>query len=95
MAAIYDKALKRVDLSGVVQAKDEKEDEKGKGKVKGAAGKEKGKDANDSKAGADAGKIVNLMAADSNRVSRVSAAMMRGMSWYILTDIVMLPCRLR
>ena len=54
MAAIYDKALKRKDFSGVVTPNDdEKKDKKSDSKPK---------------AGADVGKIVNLMAADSNRV---------------------------
>jgi len=59
MAAIYDKALKRRDFSGIVD-KDAKETQT----VKPNDDK-----ADDPKAGADVGKIVNLMAGDANRVS--------------------------
>ena len=54
MTAIYDKALKRKDFSGIVDK--DKKDEKDKDK------------ADDPKAGADIGKIVNLMSGDANRV---------------------------
>ncbi|KAH7909133.1 ABC transporter type 1, transmembrane domain-containing protein, partial [Hygrophoropsis aurantiaca] len=66
MAAIYDKALKRSDYSGIID----------KDKLKEAADRKAGIDnsknptADDPKAGADVGKIVNLMAGDCNRVSR-------------------------
>ena len=60
MAAIYDKALKRKDLSGVVD-KDKKNDKETERK------KEKNT-SDDPKAGADIGKIVNLMSGDANRV---------------------------
>ena len=60
MAAIYDKALKRKDLSGVVD-KDKKNDKETERK------KEKNA-SDDPKAGADIGKIVNLMSGDANRV---------------------------
>ena len=54
-AAIYDKALRRKDASGVVASKDEGDEKDGK--------KEK-------KSSADTGKIVNLMASESRfRVS--------------------------
>ncbi|KAF9007209.1 multidrug resistance-associated ABC transporter [Cyathus striatus] len=56
MAAIYDKALKRRDYSGVVD----------KGKVGKEEEAERGAD--EPKAGADVGKIVNLMSGDANRV---------------------------
>ena len=64
MAAIYDKALKRKDLSGIVKEKEQVAlpDQK---KKKGG----EQKDENDPKSGADVGKIVNLMAGDANRVS--------------------------
>ena len=64
MAAIYDKALKRKDLSGIVKDKEQVvlPDQK---KKKG----EEQKDENDPKSGADVGKIVNLMAGDANKVS--------------------------
>ena len=75
MSAVYDKALKRRDFSGIVN-KDDKD--KGEGKMSDGAlakGKkdkkrEKGKkDKSDNpKAGADIGKIVNLMSGDSTRV---------------------------
>jgi len=79
-ASIYDKALKRKDLSGIV-SKDQKEG-KGKGanpthgcnivhRTESLSGKEAGQNSaasDDPKPGADVGKIVNLMASDSNRV---------------------------
>jgi len=61
MAAIYDKALKRRDASGLAmkdkEPKDDKEDEEKKGKK-----------------GADTGKIVNLMSGDANRVAMMASA---------------------
>ncbi|KAH9922425.1 multidrug resistance-associated ABC transporter [Fomitopsis serialis] len=63
MAAIYDKALKRKDFSGLVD-KDAGKSAKGP-EVKASS---KG---DDPKAGADIGKIVNLMAGDANRMSQV------------------------
>ena len=60
MAAIYDKALKRKDLSGIV--KDKKEVALPNQKKKKG---EEQKDENDPKSGADVGKIVNLMAGGS------------------------------
>lgn len=65
MAAIYDKALKRQDYSGIID----------KDKAKEAADKKAGikpvenPTADDPKAGADVGKIVNLMAVDANRIA--------------------------
>ena len=70
MSAIYDKALKRKDLSGIV-SKDKKSDKKPGGKMS-KADKEK---ADDPKAGADVGKIVNLMAGDANRVAMIVSGM--------------------
>ncbi|KAK7677231.1 hypothetical protein QCA50_019825 [Cerrena zonata] len=61
MSAIYDKALKRKDFSGIVDkdaAKDAKTPSKPNTDPK----------ADEPKAGADIGKIVNLMAGDANRV---------------------------
>jgi hypothetical protein len=58
MAAIYDKALKRRDFSGIV-------DKNAKTTQTRKPDDEK---ADDPKAGADVGKIVNLMAGDANRV---------------------------
>ncbi|KIJ64255.1 hypothetical protein HYDPIDRAFT_91004 [Hydnomerulius pinastri MD-312] len=61
MAAIYDKALKRRDYSGVVdQARSKAVNEKA---ASGAP------NSDDPKAGADIGKIVNLMAVDANKIS--------------------------
>ncbi len=70
MSAIYDKALKRKDFSGIVN-KDGKESKSKDGETKKDSKAEKiARDkADDPKAGADIGKIVNLMAGDSNRVS--------------------------
>ncbi|CAA7263971.1 unnamed protein product [Cyclocybe aegerita] len=80
MAAIYDKALKRKDFSGIVnkdkKAEESKEPSNGvdtkesKRKSK-AKKKEKDAKADDPKAGADVGKIVNLMAGDANRISQM------------------------
>ena len=70
MAAVYDKALKRKDLSGIVD-KDKKE-EKNSDKKKAKADKSK---ADDPKAGADVGKIVNLMAVDANRIAMIVSGM--------------------
>ncbi|EDR03156.1 multidrug resistance-associated ABC transporter [Laccaria bicolor S238N-H82] len=75
MAAIYDKALKRKDFSGVV-SKEEKTTTEGnvkrkrKTKAEKKQEKEKAAKADDPKAGADVGKIVNLMAGDANRISQ-------------------------
>jgi hypothetical protein len=65
MASIYDKALKRKDISGVV--------DKSKDETKDGAGDAKKGDEN--KAGADTGKIVNLMAGDANRIAMTISAM--------------------
>lgn len=67
MSAIYDKALKRKDFSGVVD-KDAADD-----KAK-ASGKEDPK-GDEPKAGADIGKIVNLMAGDANRIAMTVSSM--------------------
>lgn len=83
MAAIYDKALKRKDYSGVTtkaqeelpKRAEEPEAEPSTKKAKGKKRKDKKEvkkdkdNADDPKAGADIGKIVNLMAGDANRVS--------------------------
>ncbi|KAI0065886.1 multidrug resistance-associated ABC transporter [Artomyces pyxidatus] len=65
MAAIYDKALKRKDFSGIV--------DKDKAPT-GTQTKEEAAKADDPKAGADVGKIVNLMAGDANRCSMMLSA---------------------
>ncbi|TFK37278.1 multidrug resistance-associated ABC transporter [Crucibulum laeve] len=67
MAAIYDKALKRKDYSGII-AKDKEEETITKETNNRQGGKGKAA-ADDPKAGADVGKIVNLMANDANRLS--------------------------
>ncbi|WVW80972.1 hypothetical protein I302_102963 [Kwoniella bestiolae CBS 10118] len=54
-AAIYDKALRRKDASGVVAAKEDENKDKEGGKV-------------EKKSNADSGKVVNLMAGDTNRI---------------------------
>jgi hypothetical protein len=71
MAAIYDKALKRKDFSGVVNKNNSKEVSSSDGK---RDSKSKAKE-DDPKPGADIGKIVNLMAGDANRVAMTSSAM--------------------
>ncbi|KAL7422691.1 hypothetical protein Q5752_001982 [Cryptotrichosporon argae] len=68
-AAIYDKALRRKDVSGVITAK-EVEDVKGKDKKGGKDAK--GDKAPAKKAGsADSGKVMNLMSADANTISQI------------------------
>ncbi|TRM65424.1 hypothetical protein BD626DRAFT_454236 [Schizophyllum amplum] len=80
MAAIYDKALKRKDFSGLVdqdaeKAKDVPKETSSK-KSKSKSKKEKEKPLNmDPKAGADVGKIVNLMAVDANRICQMVAGL--------------------
>ncbi|KAJ7045901.1 hypothetical protein C8F04DRAFT_452844 [Mycena alexandri] len=78
MSAIYDKALRRKDFSGVIKDKDEenkandspkpttKED-----KAKAKADEQK---ADEPKAGADTGKIVNLMSNDAETLSFVASS---------------------
>ena len=75
MAAIYDKALKRKDYSGIVDKDNSKEASDGDKKRDPKASAEADAKANDPKAGADVGKIVNLMAGDANRVAMTSSAM--------------------
>lgn len=69
MTSIYDKALKRKDFSGIVNKDAANKDAKGADKKKDAA------KADEPKAGADVGKIVNLMASDSSRISLTAAAL--------------------
>ncbi|KAF9555967.1 multidrug resistance-associated ABC transporter [Agrocybe pediades] len=79
MASIYDKALKRKDFSGITN-KDIASESKGKKTVnapttKIATNEQKKKPANkadEERAGADIGKIVNLMAGDTNRIGRTA-----------------------
>ncbi|KAF8890917.1 multidrug resistance-associated ABC transporter [Infundibulicybe gibba] len=82
MAAIYDKALKRKDYSGIIdkdkqqEAADKKAADSSDApaktkKEKAKAEKDKAAKADDPKAGADVGKIVNLMAGDANRISQM------------------------
>ncbi|KAI0705448.1 multidrug resistance-associated ABC transporter [Earliella scabrosa] len=67
MAAIYDKALKRKDFSGIVDKHAEKDAT--------PLGPEEDPEADDPKEGADIGKIVNLMAGDANSVSMIVSIM--------------------
>ncbi|KAF9027408.1 multidrug resistance-associated ABC transporter [Hymenopellis radicata] len=69
MAAIYDKALKRKDFSGIVDKTEEKKVEAPGPRT--AEDKKKEEKADDPKAGADVGKIVNLMAGDANKISNM------------------------
>ncbi|KAK2461323.1 hypothetical protein APHAL10511_006850 [Amanita phalloides] len=84
MAAIYDKALKRKDFSGLVdkQKQTEKEEatvqrslSKREKKARKKARRKAAEKAEEAKAGADIGKIVNLMAGDANRISQTITAM--------------------
>jgi hypothetical protein len=72
MAAIYDKALKRKDFSGIVNKEKDSASDGEKDPKASAEAKAK---ADDPKAGADVGKIVNLMAGDANRVAGTSSTM--------------------
>ncbi|KAJ7186191.1 hypothetical protein C8R46DRAFT_1343242 [Mycena filopes] len=79
IAAVYDKALKRKDFSGLVdrdKARDAAELRKGTDGIttkqpSKAEQKRSAEKADDPKAGADTGKIVNLMAGDQTRVSTI------------------------
>ena len=75
MAAIYDKALRRKDFSGIVNKDNSKENSTSDGKKDSKSSAESKAKADDPKAGADIGKIVNLMAGDANRVAMTSSAM--------------------
>jgi hypothetical protein len=72
MAAIYDKALKRKDFSGIV-SKDNPKETDGKKDTKARADAKAKED--DPRPGADIGKIVNLMAGDANRIAMMSSTM--------------------
>lgn len=67
MSAIYEKALKRRDFSGITGPAAGKATTEVGGKTKW--GKKKGKADGESGAGADIGKIVSLMASDTSVVS--------------------------
>ncbi|KAJ7662919.1 multidrug resistance-associated ABC transporter [Mycena rosella] len=75
MAAIYDKALKRKDFSGIVKAEEAKSPTDATTPPKAATKEDKAKakadeqKADDPKAGADIGKIVNLMSGDADEIS--------------------------
>ena len=75
MAAIYDKALKRKDFSGIVNKDNSKEDSTSDRKRDSKSTADAKAKADDPKAGADIGKIVNLMASDANRVAMTSSSM--------------------
>ncbi|KAE9406993.1 hypothetical protein BT96DRAFT_963262 [Gymnopus androsaceus JB14] len=74
MAVIYDKALKRRDLSGIAKKAEEEKDEGKKKKSDDKSKKDDTQDKDKEQAGADIGKIVNLMAGDANRVSMTITA---------------------
>ena len=96
MSAIYDKALKRKDFSGIVD-KDAAKDAKNPGKPSQSSrpvifgtcelncGVDTDPKADDPKAGADIGKIVNLMAGDANRVRSLHRSLSRPLSCTSLT----------
>ena len=71
MAAIYDKALKRRDYSGVVDKDKLKDDADKKAGIRPS----ENPSGDDPKAGADVGKIVNLMAVDANRIAMMVSGM--------------------
>ncbi|KAJ7468712.1 hypothetical protein FB451DRAFT_1560403 [Mycena latifolia] len=84
MAAIYDKALKRKDYSGIVdkeKAGDAKSSTDATSTPKSVTKEDKGKakadeqKANDPKAGADIGKIVNLMSSDADDISFITCTL--------------------
>ncbi|KAL1748165.1 hypothetical protein HDZ31DRAFT_30137 [Schizophyllum fasciatum] len=80
MAAIYDKALKRKDFSGLVDKDDKKAKEapvdNGSRHLPDSDAGKKDKPLDlDPKAGADTGKIVNLMAVDANRICQLVAGL--------------------
>lgn len=75
MAAIYDKALKRKDFSGIVDKDSSKSAPDADEKKDPKASVEAQAKADDPKPGADVGKIVNLMAGDANRVAMTASAM--------------------
>ncbi|EKM76533.1 hypothetical protein AGABI1DRAFT_122491 [Agaricus bisporus var. burnettii JB137-S8] len=85
MAAIYDKALKRKDYSGIIDKNKVRQEEeakaaenkssKKKSKAEATADKEKSATMDDPRAGADTGKIVNLMAGDANRISQMTSGL--------------------
>jgi ABC-type multidrug transport system fused ATPase/permease subunit len=66
IAAIYDKALRRKDTSGIVESKETPADKKSAKET--AADKKKGKEAPKQQA-ADSGRVVSLMASDSTRIA--------------------------
>lgn len=89
MAVIYDKALKRRDLSGIAKKAEEEKDEGKKKKSDDKSKKDDTQDKDKEQAGADIGKIVNLMAGDANRVSMTITAI------YFLYNGMFLPLSIK
>ncbi|KAI0308316.1 hypothetical protein B0F90DRAFT_1681863 [Multifurca ochricompacta] len=75
MASIYDKALKRKDFSGIVDKDGSKNPSGPDAKKDSKESAEAAAKENDPKAGADIGKIVNLMAGDTNRVAMMASTL--------------------
>ncbi|KAF8439690.1 multidrug resistance-associated ABC transporter [Boletus edulis BED1] len=71
MAAIYDKALKRKDYSGIID-KDKLKDDANR---KAGISTSEDPSGDEPKAGADVGKIVNLMAVDAGRIANMISGM--------------------
>ncbi|KAJ7505211.1 hypothetical protein B0H11DRAFT_1977471 [Mycena galericulata] len=81
MAAIYDKALKRKDFSGIIDKErvqhvaDKKKVAESGDSAAEATSKQAKVDENEPTAGADIGKIVNLMSGDAERIATIVSSM--------------------